>query len=565
MASCANHCCDKHVSDDDECYTCSLCKGPLYCSDECRVEHWIAHDCPNVMEAVTGPDQTVYVPYYWEDLLPESEVMALPMDDPVHAAYSVRHRNHNGTIHQRIQPSLLETVDGRAISFTAKGEFLGRGAAPNTEAGTPGALDKSYTIEVVSGDARASISGDTKEDMIYLRNKDNAAARELSGGGRGLFRGGGLRRRLTKRSQKYVFWPPPANVYNAGIMVPVFGGDIDLTIRVGGKRLSMEGAYKLNLARSSMSKSVKKIFDFQLRTKFRRSESAKALPGNISTKDVQVLRAQDLRGNQVALAFLVNPGDALAQLIDIEFMVGQNQLKEDAAPAVPPRDDDGDDSGYEPHPSYYYGKGKGAKKGWHKAANGIGQVHVTEHTCDARDVDQVTGLAVAVEHEIASRRSDLKDLLKGDDGAEEELQSLENCATHIRAHMRELCANPPSPDGPRRRISPAVDTAIVGALEIMYEPVEGEAMKRKYLEKLMHGGPTAAERIAETLKERMLRARSGGRIKKFLYRAVKSKTKRDIRDLRAAILAAKKRDTSGDYDGALRILNEAEEERPEEE
>jgi hypothetical protein len=508
-----------------------------------------------------GPDQSVYVPYYWEDLLPESEVMALPMDDPVHAAYSVRHRNHNGTIHQRIEPSLLESVGGKAIGFTEKGEFLGRGAKPNTEPGTAGALASSYTIGIKSGESQQQwfISGDTNEDMIYLRNKDNSAARELAGGGKGLFRGGGLRRRMAKRSQKYVFWPAPANVYNEEIMLPIFGGDIEVNLRVGDKGLSVSGVYKLNLKSSAMSRSVKKMFDFQLRTKFKRSAAGKALPGNISTKDVQVVRAQDLRGNQVALAFLVDPNDQLAQLIDVEFMAGQNQIR---AATTTTTDDD---SNYESHPSYYYGKGKGHSKGrWHKAANGIGQVHVTNYTCDARDVAQVTGLSVAIEHEIASRRADLKDVFKGDDNAEEELLSLENCATHIRAHMRDLCATPRDTKAPKRRISPAVDTAIVGALEIMYEPIEGEAMKRKYLEKLMHGGGApAAAKIAEKLKERMHNARRGGRVKKFLFKAVVSKTKRDIRDLRAAIAAAKKLDKDGNYTEALQLLDEAEAEESE--
>jgi len=535
-SKCANYSCTKHIKDENECFACSLCKVQ-YCSEECGYSAWISHACPNTRSVPTNKNENIWVPYHYEDMLPESEVEKLAPTDPVFASYSVQHRNANGTVRQRIEPSLLGAP---AVGFTEKGDFLGRGAAPDMG---PGGLPETYSITVSTGSkpsnitSEVTVGGATQSDMIYLRNTNNDAAAQLAGKGvRGLFRGGGFRRRVTKRSQKWVFWPAPADVDNAGLAVNTNGDYISVTLTAGSKSITVDGYYDFNMQRGAMSRSVKKVFDLQLKTKFKRSAAGKGI--NISTKDVQVIRARDLLGNQVALAFLLNPGSRQANLVDIEFMADQRQI----------RGGGGSTSSQDSNYSYY---NKGGKKGrWSRSKNnipGVGEdadhvVFTSDIFCDTKDVSRMMGLALALELTAASDRRDLSELFGGGSPQEQKgLAKMENYAQIISRHVRWMDSQNPETVA-ARDVPSEVNNAVVGSLELlMYDAVgRGLTSSAKWKDKLeripdLDEREEFASTRAEELAMRIAKARGATGLKKLALKVVKSVTLRQLEALKKAI------------------------------
>lgn len=563
MSACTRGGCKKAIKPEDECFACALCKVQ-YCSAECGQSDWIAHNCPNVvtLPVEASAESNICVPYFWEDMLPDDVVASLAPTDPVFAAYSVQHRNANGTVKQRIEPSLLERaqdlqtepVGEPVIGITEKGEFLGRGTSPDI---SRDGLTPTYTISIMARGLGADtqtieVDGNTQEDMIYLRNRSNPAAAQLAGKGlKGLFRGGGFRRRLTKRSQKYVFWPPPAAVYRQGLEVPK-GGYISVTVAAGSKSVTIDGYYELK-DKSELSKSVKKNFDFQLRTKFRESEAGKSI--SISTKDVQVIKGRDLRGNQFALAFVLNPGDQYAQLVDVEVMVAANRLH---GGTLNP-DAQGEDDNY----SYYNKKG-GKKKGkWMRSKDVIGSV-VFEHDLsriNPKDTSAMMGLALALEITAASDRQDLKEIFDGGTKNDQRaLQALENYSKVINRHVRWM-DSVTDKEIRFNQLPSDVDSALDGAVQMLYDPVgrglTSSAKWKDKLERVPRGDrENFAEARARQLGMRMANARAATGVKAVALKIVKSVTIRQLDALEKAIRQVSRTDGLG-YETALKYIDMA--------
>lgn len=478
MSSCANHACS-HKLDEDEHITCSLCRTPMYCSEECRVIDWAAHNCANRYE-LNDLSDAVFVPYHYEDMLPSDEFDKLDVNDPAFSSYSLRHVSANGVVSHRIESSY---IGDEALSFAHGGEFMGRGDTPPADM-----TGKRFTIRIMYGPTGqdgplpmigSPISGVIPDDMIYLENKTNPAAAKLSGKGfSGLFASGGLGRRFRKLSGKLVFWPAPRAVEGAGIFVPIAGGRIWVDLQVDGVSSPVEvhGVYRLKNSRetSALSRSVSKLFQLQLKTKFGKSGD-KGI--QVSPKDVQVLLATDLRGNRVALSFLVNPDETMAQLIDVEFMVGKDKLRESGTPT---------------------------------------QAEIAEHfesisfSCSPKDVNQLHGLCMAIDQQI-----------KEAPGADSQL---EKCAAVIRKYALN-----------KEGSITEVDTAIRYALDTQFNQI-GLAMQATFRKRLaQHGNdPKIAEEAAEKIITSLKKGRAGSQ-KNPLNKLRKSKARSDARDLIAVI------------------------------
>lgn len=464
---CNNHVCAKPVGENDSYTSCSLCRTPVYCSEECRVQDWSVHNCANVID-VAQLNDAVFMPYHYEDMLPEDEWKQLDHNDPVFQAYSVRHVDANGLISHAI-------VGDEAVAFSQSGDFMGRGDTPPAEL-----MGKQYTIRVLTAATdNASftplgsiITGVIPEDMIYLENKSNPAAAKLSGKGlSGMFGAGGLGRRFRKLSGKLLFWPAPKAVENAGISLPIAGGRIRVELSVAGATtpVYIQGAYRLKNSgeTTEFGRSVMKLFQLQLKTKFAKS-GEKGI--QVSPKDVQVWKAFDLRGNQLNLAFLVNPGESMAQLVDVEFMVGKDKLKGMEEP-IQSRD-------------------------WTQV----------KYACNPKDPNQLFGLCMAIDEQVKEA--------PGQD------KHLERCAAVIRKYALHG-------EGDLKE----VDTAIRYALDTRFNDI-GLFAKAKYRKKIgqSRGSLDEARKAVDEVSARLDAARSGNQ-KNPLVKLRKSKARSDANDL----------------------------------
>lgn len=161
---CSNHACKEKINTagDQVYHTCSLCRQPVYCSEECRLVDWaIGHACPNVV-AVAEPlsVRSVAVPYYYEDCLRPEDVERLPANDPIFSSYSfMYHDVSRRTETAYVSPKKQELQSTETI---APGRFLVRVTTSSTE---PKAVK-----------AETNIAGEAPHDVIFKGNRSNAKA-----------------------------------------------------------------------------------------------------------------------------------------------------------------------------------------------------------------------------------------------------------------------------------------------------------------------------------------------------------------------------------------------------
>jgi hypothetical protein len=528
---CENNACARACADDEH-YTCSLCREPVYCSEQCQVIDWPLHACANLIDL---PNERcgAFVPYYYEDLLTAEELSEVPANDPIFASYSTMHHNPNRTVSTGIIPSLVE---GHAVSQADASNFV-RGEDPEAELRHFGITAYQISINAWNGNDPTVISGTIPNNMIFKDNPLNAKAKQLAAGpfsGRVWRSGAGL----------FVFWPNPEQLRKDPLFINLSGA-LTLTLNlVGGPSDTYEprwvqATYALNQSKRGglrdAWRSVKNVFQRQLQIKFPKNSS------NPPSEHLQLLRYSDLEGNDVILTVYAIPGDKsnVVQLVDVEFVTPANKLKirkaekkqptpqashlppkETPMIVMPPEEEGTQDVPPPPPPRPDLGEAP------------IPLMERAEFTCDPLSLDEVVGLSMALEY-----------VLSGESAADDahHRAALEHAAGTIQEYAHAMLDN----DGRAPAEVPSeVSTAIGFALDALYEPVGVAFGVDKYTTKLS-GASSAADiyrifgPIIDKMRDTMAKARNdaltGKGLRKVKAKAQKSITIRDARNLLVAL------------------------------
>jgi len=449
-SACANKACSNCTCTTDNHVTCSLCRQPRYCSEQCQLVDWAMHDCPNVIR-VPSANCGALVPYYYEDMLTAQELATAPLNDPIFASYAVMYHNPNRTVSTRIVPSL---VAGPAISDPTRANYL-RGADPKA------LRAKNYTTysmaiftstprgrgekEKNTMDYKGTVIGSLKSDMIYATS-ENALAKQLA---KRLFGRG-----VGTDPDRVVFWQHD-KLIDEGIMIPMRGR---IEVRLTLSRVSEENSPKpiMSVTASYSLKDVKQnaagdlfrkatsLLRRQTETKFAVKKGSPILPDNIV-----VLRYEDESGTNLILSVYVKPGstDNEAQLVDIEFTTTQQELlalrdrTKDSAPSKKEEElfSTGGKDTIPPPPAY------------------DNEQIQSKYQCDARSLDSVAGLSMALELALSKPKQPAP---------------LAASAGVIQRYVSDMLDNNGrAPDV----ISPEVHTAIGFAINSLYEQVSAAA------------------------------------------------------------------------------------------
>lgn len=438
ISACANHCCnaqfDKAV---DEYITCSLCLQPAYCSDECRLLDWPAHGCPNVHQT-ENIKAGFMVPYFYEDMLAGEDLAELPLDSPLFQSYEVFHCNANRTISSFTEPSLVEK---NAESKDDEAP-IARGKSPLKQIGMTG-----YTLRVVVEGRTIDVPGLIPQDMIYKENDANPTARALSGGGasfgekfKNVFRGG-MRRALHHAETSYIFWPPNHRLREKLVEVNL-AGDIEvwlLTKDAAGKEIAISNViagYKLPIPGKSDlmagGRKVQQMFRSQIALKFKNSD--------LSTKNLYVRRYSDFEGNGIILTFEITPGSYKGKLVDIEYIVDAERFKQAEIQDTP------------------------APKGLEGAKDldlSGAPIITSQYKCNVRNFEEMVGLSMALDTFIAAPPPSVSSVSLN-------LVDLETKSAIIKEFVHKMQEN--QGEAPEV-IPPEVDTAVMTAVNAMYEPI----------------------------------------------------------------------------------------------
>lgn len=527
ISCCSNHTCTSQFDKAaDEYITCSLCLKPAYCSDECRLLDWPAHACPNVHQ--TNDLKVGFaVPYYYEDMLTAEDLQDAPIDSPIFQTHQVTHYNANRTVSQYTVPSLVEK------NAQSKDD-----EAPIARGKNPSKLltlkDTNYTLKISAGGRTINVVGQIPNDMIYKENTTNKTAQALSGGGstfgekvKNVFRGG-LRRALHSAETSYIFWPPNHRVRENLIELDL-AGDIEVALYVKDtsgteKRISYVSAgYKLPVPgkndAAAAGRKLQQMFRSQVEMKFKGSD--------LSTKNLYVRRYSDFEGNGVILTFEITPGSYKAKLVDLEYIVDAERVKQAELPS-----------------STTTSSEKDALK---KSLEEIPDVPERDeslissrYACNVRNFEEIMGLSMALETFIAN------------DSNQTAARALESHSGIIKEYVHKMQENQGvAPNS----IPPEVDVAVMTAVNAMYEPI---GMSQSQWDKKALGTFTNFERDVERIIARLgeLRAasseedpsRAKGKIKRGLRTVFQKKPL--LADLDRILKAIDKRTGSFGEDGA---------------
>lgn len=443
VTPCSNHTCNaQFCKASDEYITCSLCLQPAYCSDECRLLDWRAHSCPNVHET-KNISAGVAVPYFYEDMLTQEELSEVPIDDPIFQSYQVLGCNANRTMQQYIIPSLVEMYAKSKDDETP----VARGKNPEQLKGA-----SNYALRIKVGGSTYDVIGQIPTDMIYKENVNNEKARAISGGGanfkeraKNLFKGG-IRRAIRHAETSYIFWPPTHRVTEKYITADL-AGDIDVWLIVkdttgkeqvisyvsAGYELPMPGKSDVSAA----ARKVQQMFRSQLELKFKGSD--------LSTKNLYVRRYSDFEGNGVILTFEITPGSRKgAQLVDLEYVVNAGRVKSfTESPSKPT-----------------FGENTQTLLKGLDTPDESESLIQSKYACNVRDFEEMVGLSMAIDTFIASPSSSASSAT---------LRDLDAKSAIIKEYVHKMQAN--NGEAPES-IAPEVDTAVMVAMNVMYEPIE---------------------------------------------------------------------------------------------
>lgn len=419
------------------------------------------------------------VPYMYEDYLPQSELNRLPVTDPVFHEYAVVHANPNRTVTSYIIPALVgkdaESKDDEAPIARGRNPQKLIDGYQDKYKNFPQQVGLAYKIMIEFEEKTPAIEviGQVPHDVIYKDNTQNETARALSGGG-ATFKDraknvlkGGLRRALKDKEDSYIFWPGVDSVIDHNIRVPLRGSfRIDLHMmkrdRSGVPVSFVRGGYSLPRAgkdtMSAASRKVQQIFRSQIEMKFKGTR--------LTTKNLYVRRYSDFEGNGVILTFQIGEGEESAQLVDVEYIVGNlrtdSVVRNFQVPApLPNRDDSApeppaDTTGLkDPNLDLAELDKREDEDAPLPEEPKLAQIH-----CNASDYDHVVGLAMALDFHIATN---------ADEFESEKLKQLEQSCAIIKDYAHTMEANNgAAPEHIPNNVSTAINHAVDS---LYYEPI----------------------------------------------------------------------------------------------
>lgn len=317
----------------------------------------------------------------------------------------------------------------------------------------------------------------------------------------------GIASKLSAGKEGFTLWPGNHAVQSKNLTVPAdYDGTLKINVKLSdGQSTSLHAVYPelASLQHESSRQLSADQLDFQ--KKFRRGDPrlSAMLP------NIHALCGEDVSGNQVKLFWHVKD-DKEAQLVDIEYPV--HRL---GAPA-------------------YSG------------------VQTIKFACDPSDLDQVTGLVMALEDKMAA--------------GELEGPVIQQVFDTIETHRKTL-----ESDQENALVTPKVNAAVKEATDALWQTIDGQARQRRYFDKLLRGGGAKALEMADDLYQRMVKARAYGRDelgkakkgpKKWIASSRKSMIRKEIEDFENAIMRMKQQDGLSTeqvalYDKALDSLKAA--------
>ena len=440
MSSCQNHNCTEIIDVDKVDHViCPLCRDATYCSEQCRMIDWPAHECPNAVKTDKVGVQMA-VPYFCEDLLP-SDVLQAELDNPkspLNESILFSHVGSDMKLRQWQQPvgDLAKTIEYNKM------DGLGRGGAPPRE------LERAeFTINLFQeGNSApvASFSGRVGDRAIH-KESDNETIQKLA---RSSFWS-------EKASSSIVLWPDMQ--FARGIMVPSKGA-MRAQLVLNGKTFDIDFRYR-KFSNSSifrrLSSAVLKHFQSRLRIKFPGRDDA--------IKLMQSVRATAPNGTQVNLTFSVDPKQDMIELKDVEFSVPRNQVMRRLSDA---------------------------EERLVRTVQSLPEEVVESMYADPLNMDSMMGLTMALEYASTQIKADLLPPLANH-------AAFEQAASIVRKHTRSML------DGKTYTSVPMeVNAAVYSAVNALHElqAVEISISKdnvKKYTDKLTRAGrPAQAEALA---------------------------------------------------------------------
>ncbi len=333
--SCANHICKNSVAGD--CYSCSLCNAPKYCSEDCRTVDWVEHGCPNkyTLDKFTANH---LVPYFYEDQMPHGDLKQTPMTDPVFASYSVAHYSETNDVREYIVPPL---VDVGAIAKSECDGIMMRGRSAD------GLTPTVFRLEIVVSEQRMDtlpqtpvvVTGKIPTDVVWP-GRENSKAHQLAGGGTTAGKRmmnvlkGGVSRAAYEDKGVYVLWPSNQPRQLTNVTMPLKGGvKVSLAIERGDNKevlsiANVEAVYDFMGKKQSLFQGLtdrtKAFFKRQLQIKF--SGTSRTI------ENMSVCRFVDTLGNGIVITVEVQANAGIARLVDVEFIVPVASLDEHINP-----------------------------------------------------------------------------------------------------------------------------------------------------------------------------------------------------------------------------------------
>lgn len=532
ISACANHCCnaqfDKAV---DEYITCSLCLQPAYCSDECRLLDWPAHGCPNVHQT-QNIKAGFAVPYFYEDMLAGEDLAELPLDSPLFQSYEVIHCNANRTISSFTEPSLVE--------FNAESKD---DEAPIARGRKPDGLTKlNYTLRIRIAGRVVDVDGDITTNSIYKENMSNPTARALSGGGdsfkdrvKNVFRGG-FRRAMHHAETSYVLWPDNKRVRGNDLKVDLAGDvEVDLVFKdSAGKETVVSyvaAGYKLPIPGKSdvmaAGRKVQQMFRSQLALKFKDAD--------LPLKNLYVRRYSDFEGNGIILTFAITPGSYKAQLVDLEYIVNAETFRnagsgvaqtQPVLPAKQTNDVEGMKKTLKELDMTEKGEDDDAPYDSTKS------LITSQYKCNVRNFEEMVGLSMALDTFIAAPPPISSSSLNFVD--------LETKSAIIKEFVHKMQEN--QGEAPEV-IPPEVDTAVMTAVNAMYEPIG--LTPKEWERRVTAADVSAFVQAVDDIIEKITQIETGkgpvkagtakGTVTQWVRSARANVLKRDLRKAKAAI------------------------------
>ena len=282
----------------------------------------------------------------------------------------------------------------------------------------------------------------------------------------------GIAGRLHQGGDGFTLWPGPSRIQSQNLTIPANqSGVVKINVELdNGDSTHIHALFPEVWCEAGMARQLTPA-QVTFQKKFRRGDPklAAMLP------NIHELCAEDVSGNTVKLIFHVK--DKEAQLVDVEYPLSRLNR---ATPVT----------------------------------------QKLQFRCNPTDLDQVTGLIMALEDKMAS----------GELEGPVIQQAFDTIDTHRKLLELEGEVAP----------SPKVNAAVKEATDALWQTIDGRARQRRYLDKLTRGGAPQAKKLAEQLAERMRKARAAGQDKKgpkkWLSSSRKSAIRTELADLEAAIM-----------------------------